>query len=88
MYLFTNPPAQAGCDTQAILNRILPGLDSEFLFSLTDCLTKTEEHCLPYYLPLAGVRMRGFILFPRALWNAIELFQDLNTCRRDPFLRR
>ena len=44
--------------------RGLTGLNSEFSFSLTSCLTKAEE---PYYLPIAGGRIIGFIPFPRAL---------------------
>ena len=42
-------------------------MNSEFSFSLTSCLTKAEEPSLPYYLPIAGGRIVGFIPFPRAL---------------------
>ena len=35
--------------------RSLTGLNSEFSFSYTSCLTKAEEPSLPYYLPIAGV---------------------------------
>ena len=45
----------------------LTGLNSEFSFSKTSCLTKAEEHSLPYYLPIAGRRIIGFIPFPRVL---------------------
>ena len=31
------------------------------------CLTKAEEPSLPYYLPIAGGRIIGFIPFPRVL---------------------
>ena len=34
--------------------RSLTGLDSEFSFSSTVCLTKAEEHSLPNYLLIAG----------------------------------
>ena len=47
--------------------RSLTGLNSEFSFSLTSCLTKAEEPSLPYYLPIAGGRIIGFIPFPRVL---------------------
>ena len=33
----------------------------------TSCLTKAEEISLPYYLPIAGGRIIGFIPFPRVL---------------------
>ena len=45
----------------------LTGLNSEFSFSKTSCLTKAEEFSLPYYLPIAGGRLIGFIPFPRVL---------------------
>ena len=43
---------------------------SKSIFSLnfqTSCLTKAEEPSLPYYLPIAGGRIIGFISFPRVL---------------------
>ena len=49
------------------LNRSLTGLSSEFSFSKTSCLTKAEEPSLPYYLPIAGGRIIGFIPSPRVL---------------------
>ena len=42
-------------------------MNSEFSFSYTSCLTKAEEPSLPYYLPIAGGRIIGFIPFPRGL---------------------
>ena len=65
--IFTNPSAQAGYDTRSIFKRSLTGLNSEFSFSLTSCLTKAEEPSPPYYLPIAGGRIFGFIPFPRVL---------------------
>ena len=47
--------------------RILTGLNSEFSFSSTSCLTKAEEPSLSYYLPIAGGRIIGFIPSPRVL---------------------
>ena len=47
--------------------RSLTGLNSQFSFSLTSCLSKAEEPSLPYYLPIAGGRIIGFIPFPRVL---------------------
>ena len=43
------------------------GLNSEFSFSWTSCLTKAEEPSLPYYLPIGGGRIIRFIPFPRVL---------------------
>ena len=51
--IFTEPSAQAGYDTRSIFKRSLTGLNSEFSFSKTSCLTKTEEPSLPNYLPIA-----------------------------------
>ena len=47
--------------------RSLTGLNSEFSFSSTSYLTKTEVPSLSYYLPIAGRRIIGFIPFPRIL---------------------
>ena len=65
--LFTNPSARAGYDTRSVFKRSLTGLNSEFSFSKTSCLTKAEEASLSYYLPIAGGRIIGFIPFPRVL---------------------
>ena len=51
----------------SIFKRSLTGLNSEFSFSWTSCLTKAEEPSLSYYLPIAGRRIIGFIAFPRVL---------------------
>ena len=66
-YVCTNPSVWAGCDTRSIFKRSLTGLNSEFSFSSTSCLTKAEEPSLPYCLPIAGGRIIGFIPFPRVL---------------------
>ena len=50
-------------------------------------LAKAEESSLSYYLPIAGGRIIGFIPIS-AMWNAVSLVQDLNSCRRVHFLRR
>ena len=79
--IFTNPSARAGYDTRSIFKRSLTGLNSEFSFSETSCLTKAEDPCLSYYLPIAGGRIIGFIPFPRVLvlcemqsvWSRFEL---------------
>ena len=67
IYVFTNLSVQAGYDTRSIFKRSLTGLNLEFCFSLTSCLNKAEEPSLPYYLPIAGGRIIGFIPFPRVL---------------------
>ena len=67
LYIFTNPSARAGYDTRSIFKQSFTGLNSEFSFSSTSCFTKTEEPSLPYYLPIAGGRIIGFIPFPMVL---------------------
>ena len=62
-----NPSAREGYDARSIFKRGLTGLNSEFSFSYTSCLTKAEEPSLPYYLLIAGGRIFGFIPFPRVL---------------------
>ena len=69
--------------------RSLTGLNSEFSFCQTSCLTKAEEPSLSYYLPIAGGRIIGFIPFQRALVLCeMQSIQDMNSCRRVQFLRR
>ena len=62
-----NPSARAGYETRSIFKQSLTGLNSEFSFSYTSCLTKAEELSLSYYLPIAGRRIIRFIPFPRVL---------------------
>ena len=91
LFIFTNSSARTGYDTRSMLKRSLTDLNSGFSFTLSNCLAKAEEPSLPYYLPIAGGRIIGFIPFPRVLVlceNAISLVQDLNLCRRVHFLRR
>ena len=52
---------------RSIFKRSLTGLNSEFSFSYTSCLTKAEELSPSYYLPIAGGRIIGFIPFLRVL---------------------
>ena len=51
--IFTNPSARAGYDTRSIFKSSLTGLNS--------------EPSLPFYLPIVGRRIIGFIPFPRVL---------------------
>ena len=67
LLIFTNPYDRAGYDTRSIFKLSLTGLNSVFSFSKTSCLTMAEEPSLPYYLPIAGGRITGFIPFPRVL---------------------
>ena len=80
--IFTNPSARAWDLTRSIFKRSLTGLNSEFSFSLTRCLTKAEEISLPYYFPIAGKRIISFIPVPRVLVLCemkIERLPSLNT---------
>ena len=49
------------------LSGVFIGLNSEFSFSLTGCVTKVKEPSLPYYLPIDEGRIIGLIPFPRVL---------------------
>ena len=66
-YLPTPPLGQDMTQNQFFFKWSLTGLNSEFSFSWTSCLTKAEEHSLSYYLHIDGGRIIGFIPFPRVL---------------------
>ena len=42
-YIYTNPSARTGCGTRSIFKRSSTGLNSEFSFSQTGCLTKAKR---------------------------------------------
>ena len=65
-YLPTPPFGQDMTRCQ-FFKRSLTGLNSEFPFSETSCLTKAEEPSLSYHLPIARGRIIGVIPFPRVL---------------------
>ena len=60
-----NSFTRVGCDTRSIFKRILTGMNSEFSFSKTCCHARVKGPSLPYCLHIAGVRIVGFIPFPR-----------------------
>ena len=64
-YLLTPPLGQDITQGQSF-KWSLTVLNSEFSF-YTSCLTKAEEISLPYYLPIAGGKIIGFIPFQRVL---------------------
>ena len=90
-YLPTPPFGQDMTQGQ-IFKRSLTGLNSQFFFSSTSCLTKAEEPSLSYYLPIAvGGENNWISTFPTgisAMRNPISLVQDWNSCRRVHFLWR
>ena len=63
MYLST-PLHRQDVTQGQFFKQSLTDLNSEFSF-LIGCLTKAKEPNLSYYLPIAGERIIGFILFPR-----------------------
>ena len=63
----TPPPLGQDMTQSQFFKQSLTGFNSEFSFSKTSCLTKAEKSSLPYYLPIAGGRIIGFIPFPRVL---------------------
>ena len=65
--IYLTPPLGQDMTQGQFFKRSLAGLNSEFSFSKTSCLTKAEEPSLPYYLPIAGGRIIVFIPFPRVL---------------------
>ena len=82
-HIYLTPPLGQDMTQDQFFKRSLTGLNSEFSFSYTSCITKAEEPRLPYYLPIAGGRIIGFIPFPRVC--EMQSVQDLNSCRRVQF---
>ena len=73
----TNPFARAGCEIRSIFKWSLNGLNSEFSFSLTGCLTKATE-TKPALLFTCGWKENNWIhTFP---WCISEI-QNLNSFR-------
>ena len=66
-HIYPTPPVGQDMTQGQFFKRSLTGLNSEFSFSKTSCLTKAEEPSLPYYLPIARGRIIGSIPFPRVL---------------------
>ena len=88
-HIYPTPPLGQNMTQGQLFKRSLTGLNSQFSFSKTSCLTKAEEPSLPYYLPIAGRRIIGFIPFPRVLVLCeMHSVQDLNSCHRVQFRRR
>ena len=59
--IYPTPPLGQDMRQGQFSKQSLTGLNSEFSF------TKAEEPSLPYYLPIAGGRIIGFIPFPMVL---------------------
>ena len=87
LIIFTNASVRAGYDTRSGFKRSLTGLNSEFSFSSNSC-RRTQSALLFTH----SWRENNWIhILPKgisAMWNAISLVQDLNSCRRVHFLRR
>ena len=69
-----NTSARAGYDTRSIFKRSLTGFEFIYWIHLLNYSSprlvaspRAEEPSLPYYLPIAGGRIIGFIPFPRVL---------------------
>ena len=66
-HIYPTPPLRQDMPQGQFFKQSLTGLNSEFSFSLTCCLTKAEEPSLHYYLPIVGGKIIGSIPFPRVL---------------------
>ena len=64
---YPTPFSKEGCDTISIFKQSKAGLNSEFSFSYSGCLTEAKEPSMPYYLLIAGERTDGLMPFPRTL---------------------
>ena len=59
--VFTKLSTRVGCDKRSIFKLTLIGLNIEFSFSSTHCLTKANKPSLPYYLPIPEERIIRYI---------------------------
>ena len=76
VYIFTNPSAQAGCDTRSIFKRILTGLNSESSFSLTCWHTKVKEPSLLFtHIWMENSWNHKFPKSISTMWNANPDFE-------------
>ena len=76
LIILTNPSARQDMDTRSIFKRSLTGLNSEFSFSETSCLTKAVEPSLSYYFTHSWRENYWIHTFPKgisAMLNAISL---------------
>ena len=62
IYIFNNSSRQTRCNKRSISSS-LTNLNPKFSFSLTGFYAKIDKFKLPYYLPLAGGKIVGFISF-------------------------
>ena len=81
----TNQPTKSLHEQDTIQN--LTGLNSEFLFSWTDCLTKGKEPSLPLYLAIAAGGIVGLLfklgISPKG--NVVaRLLSELNSLTTTP----
>ena len=58
--------------------RDLKGFNLPFSFFWIGCYAKAKKPCVPYFLPIAGGRIVGFIPFPRVL--ALHGMQRASSC--------
>ena len=63
----TTPLLRVRYDARSIFKLSKAGLNSEFSFSNSGCLTTSKEPSHPCYLPIAERRNNVFISFPRVL---------------------
>ena len=69
VYIYPTPSPLAGCDTRSVFKRFKTGLNWEFFFLLTVCLTHAKKSSLPYYILIAEGRTDGFMPFPKNLYK-------------------
>ena len=67
IYIYLTPLHEQDMTQGQVFKQNLTGFISEFSFSESGYHTKIKEPNLPYYLPIAGGRIVGFIPFLRVL---------------------
>ena len=67
LHIYPTPPHEQDVTSAQFYKWSLTGMNLGFSFSETGYHTKFKELGLLYYLPIAGGRIVGFILFPKIL---------------------
>ena len=80
IHLPSNPSARVGSDTKSVFKLILLGFNSNISFSKTGCHTKFKGLTLTNYSWKANRWIHNFLKGTRAMGNANNFVQDLNSC--------
>ena len=79
--VFTNPSTSAGYDARSIFKWSLTGLNSEFSFFKTNCVTRVKEPSLPYYFNMC-LLIYNISTFKKFFVGLLINFFKFSFCRK------